>query len=506
MPSPSSPYEAESLDPADWDAMHALGRGLMHEMIEHLRTVRERPVWRAMPDEARQRVGGPVPYAGSDAEAVFAQFSRDVLPYALGNTHPRFWGWVIGTGSVAGAIADLAVSAMNTNASGSQSSAVVLEEHVIGWLRDVIGLPEGSSGTMVTGGSVANYVGIAAGLYAGDRAVLRERGLGGVDFRPVLYTSSQAHFSVVRAARLLGVGEANVRKIATDAEYRIDVDALQRAIDADRRDGRSPVMIAANAGTVGTGAFDPLHRLADLARAEGLWLHVDGAFGGFVLLHDELRERAAGIERADSVALDLHKWLHVPIDAACVLVRDPAAHLAAFGIEAPYLTDLGGGVAVEPNKYTNLGLQQSRAARAVKVWLLLKHFGFERLGRMIYKNVRQAEWLAREVTASNDLELMAPVGLNIVSLRYVSPGLSDEATDEVNRRILIALHERGLAVPSPYSVGGRFALRCSITNHRTRDADLALLVASIREIGAELTAATPSPAPRTSSGTSPASA
>lgn len=485
---PSSSLEAETLDPADWDQTLQLGQTLLAELVEHLRTVRRRPAWTPLPAEAYAQLQQSAPWDGIALADVFDEFRRNVLPYGLGNIHPRFWGWVIGTGSVPGVFADLAVSAMNSNVAGFQSAPTYVEDTVIDWFRTIFGCPDAAAGALTDGGSVANLTGMAAGLYAGDRVRIRELGMAHSGLQPVCYTSSQTHFSVVRAARLLGVGEANVRKIGVDAQYRIDPSRLTDAIEMDRSAGLDPVMIIGHCGTVGVGAFDPLDELADIAARYRMWLHVDAAFGGCVMLHDELKPRGAGLSRADSIAFDLHKWLHIPIDAACVLVRDRQALTNAFGIDAPYLADIGGGPSADSNHFTNLGVQQSRAARGVKVWLLLKHFGLARLGQMVYKNVRQAEWLGDVLRDASDFELLADVQLNIVCFRYHSPEKTAEELNELNRQIMLHLHEQGIAIPSPFRIGDKFALRCAITNHRTTDADLTCMLTAIRDFVRELPA------------------
>jgi aromatic-L-amino-acid decarboxylase len=476
----SSPFESETLDPSNWNEALDVGHLLLEDMVEYLRTVRGRPAWTPLTQEALTSLREPAPCQGTSIAEVFEDFRTNVLPYGLGNIHPRFWGWVIGTGSVAGVFADIAISAMNTNVAGFQSSATHVEDAVVGWIKQLFGFPDSASGAIVDGGSVANLVGIAAGLYAGDRVRIRDLGITASGLRPVFYTSTQTHFSVVRAARLLGVGEAQVRKIGVNKKYQIDTALLIDAVETDLRAGLHPTMIIGHCGTVGVGAFDPLDDLADIAAKFGMWLHVDAAFGGCVVLHEELKERGAGLDRADSLSFDLHKWLHVPIDAACILVRDRQAHTNAFGIDAPYLADLGGGPASDSNHFTNLGLQQSRSARGVKTWLLLKHFGLQRLGEMVYKNVRQAEMLGRMIDEAADFELLAEVQLNIVCFRYLDASLSIDELNELNRRIMRHLHEEGHAIPSPFKIGDEFAIRCAITNHRTTDADLDYLLAAIR--------------------------
>ena len=251
-------------------------------------------------------------------------------------------------------------------------------------------------------------------------------------------------------------------------DYRIDTAALAARIAADRRVGHIPFCVVANAGTVNTGAIDPMDALAELCARERLWLHVDGAFGALAVLDPRHRSQLAGMQRADSLAFDLHKWMYLPFDVACTLVRSGEDHKAAFAMEAHYLSELPGGIATGQPLFADYGPQLSRSFRALKVWLNLKTYGLDKFARLIAQNIRQAQYLAARVAATPQLELLAPVPLNIVNFRYVAPGLDAAALDMLNARILVALQERGLAVPSSTLLQGRFALRVCITNHRSR--------------------------------------
>lgn len=455
-------------------------------MLEYLRSVRDRPAWQPIPDGVKRALDEPVPLGGVGPWEAYQQFVKLVLPYPLGNIHPRFWGWVTGTGTPFGVLAEMMCATLNANVTGMQSAPALVEECVVRWLAQLMGFPPDASGVLVSGGSVANLVGIGVGLHARSGMDVAAVGYVGATRRPMVYASAEAHFSIGRAARLLGLGDASLRLVPSRDGFRIDPAALVTAIHRDRDAGAHPSLIVGNAGTVRTGAFDDLSALADVAQREGLWLHVDGAFGALSTLAPGLAPLTRGMERADSLALDLHKWLHVPIDAGCVLVRDAAVHRATFAVTGSYVADLGGGLAVSTNRFTELGPQQSRSARAVKVWLSLKAHGVRAFGRMIQKNVDQAQYLAQLVASSDDLELLAPVPLNIVCFRYIRPGWPERALGDLNRRILIALHERGIAVPSHTTIGERFALRCAITNHRSAAYDFDALVRSVREIGAQL--------------------
>lgn len=467
------------LDPADWDAFRTLGHRMVDDMLENLRTVRDRPVWQPVPADVRARLRAPLPEDGVGEAAAYQEFVRDVLPYPIGNTHPRFWGWVIGSGTPLGALAEFLAATMNPNVSGIAGAPALVEAQTLEWLRDLLALPAGASGVLVSGGSMANLVGVAVGL--AERAgfdVLAE-GLAAAPRPPVLYASTQTHFSVAKAARLLGLGTAGVRSVPVDDDFAIDVPVLRRLIAEDRAAGRHPFAVVGNAGTVATGAFDDLQALADVAAAEDLWLHVDGAFGAFAALVPELAPLVDGMERADAVAFDLHKWMLMPYEVGAVLVRDAAAHRRAFAIEGAYVAPLEGGPGRYDVNFAERGPQLSRGFRALKVWLQLRAFGASAYREIVRRNVEQARYLAGLVDAHPALERLAPVPLNVVCFQY-------RGSSELNRALLIRLQSEGIAVPTHAEVRGRFAIRAAITNHRTAPGDLDLLIREVVRIGREL--------------------
>jgi aromatic-L-amino-acid decarboxylase len=477
-----------SLDPADWVALHELGHRMVDDLLYNLRTVRQRPVWQPVPAEVVARFRRPLPEQGVGAERAYEDFLADVQPYPLGNTHPRFWGWVIGAGSPLGALADMLAAGFNANVSGLRNSAVHVEDQVVDWLKELLGYPAAASGLLASGGSMANLLGLAVGLDARAEFDHAELGLGSAPRRMTLYASRETHSSVDKAVRLLGLGHEALRKIPVDERFRVDVAAMAAAIRDDRARGSYPFLVVGNAGTVNTGACDDLDRLADLAAGEGMWLHVDGAFGAFAAAVPELRGLVRGMERADSLAFDMHKWMHTPIEAACVLVRDAEAHRRAFAHQASYLEPLERGVGRDNTRFADRGMQLSRGFRALKLWLELKAHGADLYRRLVAQNVAQARRLAELVAGAPELELLAPVDLNIVCFRFVAPGLGEEDLARLNRELLLRLQERGAAVPSHTTLDGKFALRVCITNHRTRRYDIDLLVETVRRYGAELLA------------------
>jgi glutamate/tyrosine decarboxylase-like PLP-dependent enzyme len=474
----------ETLDPEDWDRMRDLGHRMVDEMIDYLRTVRGRPVWKPIPGEVKARFRRPLPLEPEGAEKAWEDFRRDVLPHPLGNIHPRFWGWVIGTGTPLGMLADMLASGMNSNAGGYDQGATHVENQVIAWCKEMLGYPAEASGLLVSGGSVANLVGLAVGRNHAAGFDLRAAGVRGFAAPPAVYASEEVHSSNEKAIEVLGLGSDALRKVAVDGEFRIDLEALEAAIARDRAAGRRPLLLIGSAGTVNTGAFDDLESLAAIARREGMWLHVDGAFGALAALCPELRHLTRGMERADSLAFDLHKWMYVPYEAGCVLVRDPEAHRRTFRLVPSYLARADRGLAVGVGTYADYGVQLSRGFRALKVWMSIKEHGIRKYARLIRQNVEQARYLADLVERASDLELLAPAPLNIVCFRHTGDAAGGADLDARNREIVLDLHEQGIAVPSYATIRGRFAIRVAITNHRTRREDLDLLVESVRALAA----------------------
>jgi len=412
------------------------------------------------------------------------------LPYPIGNIHPRFWGWVFGTGTVMGVFAEMLAATMNTNSGDfDHHSAIHVEKQVIDWCKEMLGFPKSASGLLTSGCSTANLIGLAVARNAKAGYNLRQNGIRYSQNRMTLYASQEIHSSIQKAVELLGLGSVALRLIPVDQDYRIDLDALQAAIDADREDGHLPFCVVGAAGTVNTGAIDDLVSLADICRQEDLWLHIDAAFGAWAVLAPGLRHLIAGIERADSLAFDLHKWMYVQFEIGCVLVRHAADHHQAFSITPAYLQRQGDGRGMTGGDlpwFTEYDIQLSRGFRALKAWMSLKEHGVRKYARLVQQNVDQARYLAELVASAPELELAAPVPLNVVCFRYLASGLEPGALDALNKDILVELQESGVAVLSGTTLQDKFVLRLGHTNHRTRYEDLDLLVRETIRIGNEL--------------------
>jgi aromatic-L-amino-acid decarboxylase len=470
MTGPAAPPPESSLDPADWGEFRRLAHEIVDDLVDWYAGVGQRKVWQPMPDEAKRRLETPLPQHGSPGAQLWGELRENVLPWPTGNTHPRFLAYVHGSGTPGGALAELIAGAINANLGGREHAPVYVERQVIEWCRQLFAFPEGASGLVVSGTSMATLLGLA---------VARERHPGE---RLVAYASAAAHGSVSKAVRLLGLGRQGLRTVPVDDQFRIRVDRLEAMIEEDRAQGLTPFCIVGNAGSVDTGAIDDLAALADLAAARQLWLHVDGAFGALAILVPELAPRLRGIDRAHSLAFDFHKWLHVPYGAGCLLVRDGAAHRAAFSSEERYLVRAQRGLAGGAPWFCDYGVELSRGFLALKVWWTLREQGLDRLGRKIAENCAQARYLADRVRQLPGFEVTAPVSLNIACFRAAPDGVPPEQADKLNEAIVVALQERGIAAPSTTTIAGRRSIRVCICNHRTTSADVDEMLDAIVEL------------------------
>jgi aromatic-L-amino-acid decarboxylase len=467
-----------TLDPADWDDVRALGHRMLDDMVDYLEHVRDRPVWRPIPDDVRGHAREKLPHGAGGLEAAYDEFSKYIAPYATGNVHPGFMGWVHGGGTVVGMLAEMLAGGLNANLGGRDHMPVEIERQITEWMRELFGFPAGASGLFVTGTSMANFIALLVARTAALGEDVRQTGLCGKESRLRAYTSVSAHGCIAQAMDMSGLGRSALRHISTDERYRIDIAALRSSITADRAAGLTPFMVVGTAGTVDTGAIDDLEALASLCREEGLWFHVDGAYGALAIMSPELAPRIAGIERADSIAFDFHKWAQVPYDAGFVLVRDGEAHRRTFASPAAYLRRETRGLAAGTPWPCDYGPDLSRGFRALKTWFTLKTYGTDRLGAVMAHTCALAKYLEARVAAEPQLELAAPVQLNIVCFRFRAG-----ESDRINAAIVADLHESGIAAPSTTVIEGRVTIRAAFVNHRTQRRDVDALIRATLEFG-----------------------
>ncbi len=486
--SPVTARSDETLDPADWTQFAGLAHKMVDDMLAHLETLNDRRPWTPLPSDVRESLTGePLPIEPQGAEAAYADFLTNVLPYTNGNRHATFLGWVQGNGTPLGMMADMLASGMNAHLAGLDQAPKLVELQVIKWLAELMGFPADSSGLLVSGGTMANIVGLAVARHAKAGYDVRKLGaLGGP--RLMVYASSEIHSWGQKAVELFGMGSDSLRKVPVDDQFRIRVDALRELIAEDRAAGHRPICVMGSAGTVNSGAIDDLDALADLAAQEKLWFHVDGAFGALARFSPKLAPLVKGMERADSVAFDLHKWMYLPYEIACVLVRDVNVHEATFNVTPSYLRDEGRGVIAGGIPFANRGPELTRSFKALKVWLSLKAEGANRIGRVIEQNVMQAQEFTTRIAQVKDVEIMAPTSLNIVCWRVARPGLTPEQQDTFNKELLLRIQEQGLAIPSGSQIRDRYIIRVACSNHRTRWEDLERLTVGIERISGEITA------------------
>lgn len=474
--------KSETLDPADWENVRQLGHQMVDDMMQFLQAIGEQPVWRKPSEAAKRHLQADLPQSPQGLEDVYEDFKKHVLPYYTGNIHPRFWGWVMGTGSMQSALAEMLAATMNPNVSLGDHGAMYVEKQVVEWCKQMMNYPPEASGILVSGASMANATALLVARNAFDKNIRRE-GLQGRAAKLVAYASAEAHSCIPRAIEMLGLGTDALRKIRVGADYTLDMNDLREKIAEDEAAGFQPFCIVATAGTVNTGATDPLEALVKLCREKGIWLHVDGAFGALASLLPEFEPTLKWISQADSVAFDLHKWLYLPYGVGCVLVRDGDMHRQAFAYQADYLTQHERGISAGLEGLSNYGLELSRDFKALKVWMSLKENGIEKFRRLILQNIQQANYLAERIGQTPELELMAPVPLNIVCFRYNPGDLDADELNALNKEILMQLHEDGIAAPSYTVLQGVYCLRVAISNHRTTAADLDILVEAVLKIG-----------------------
>ncbi len=473
----------ETLDPQNWGDYKTLAHKMIDDIFLFLQTLREEPVWRKPPEDVKDFLNTTLPSTSQDIKEIYEDFYEKILPYRKGNVHPMFFSWVEGNGTITGVMADMLASAMNSNLAIGDHGAVYVEHQVINWCKEMVGFPRDSSGIIVGGGSLANVTALIIARNSLKDGLIKKQGLKDFENRLVVYCSTETHNCIFKAVETIGIGTDYLRKIDVDGHFKIDVAKLKRQIERDKSNGLVPFCIIGNAGTVNTGAIDDLNELSALCKQENMWLHIDGAIGAVVNILPEFKLQLKGMNEADSIAFDLHKWLYINYEAGCVLVKNATVHKNAFAQTANYLLKHERGLAAGPDSFSSYGLELSRSFKSLKVWMSIKEHGIDKYARLIRQNIAQALYMEAKIKQEPALEMLTAVSLNIVCFRFVKPQVNNDNLNHLNKEILMQLQEQGIAAPSYTILHGKYAIRLSITNHRTKVKDLDTVIQSVIFIG-----------------------
>jgi aromatic-L-amino-acid/L-tryptophan decarboxylase len=473
----------QNLDPKDWEAMRALGHQMVDDLIDYWAGIREQKIWRPIPDEVKEVFDQPIPEQGQSPEEVYREFKEYIFPYNKGNVHPRFFAWIQGTGTPLGTFGDLLASGMNPNTAIGEHSAMYVDRQVVNWCKELMNFPSEASGILVSGGSMANITALTVARNSFGEEKIRQIGLKAASGQLLIYCSVETHSCIQKAAEIIGLGTDAVRKIGVNERFELDVEQLRAQLENDLQAGFHPFCLVGTAGTVNTGAIDPMVELLEISRAYGLWFHVDGAYGALGKLDANYADALRAIEEADSLAFDLHKWLYVPYEVGCTLIRDAKKHRDSFAITPNYLLQEKRGLSGGLDSINNYGFELSRGFKALKVWMSIKEHGRAKYAAIIAQNNRHAAYLAELVEENPYLELTAPLSMSITCFRMIQPGWGEEALQALNKEILLRLQEEGIASPSSTILNGKYTLRIANVNQRTQREDMDLLVREVLRIG-----------------------
>lgn len=465
-------HRRRTLDPADWPAFRQIAHAILDRSLDLIERQAEQPVWKPLPEELRAILSGEdLPRTGVGVEMALASVLDRIAPHAMHSGHPRFWAWVQGGGFPLAAVADLIASCLNAHLAGFDHAPAVVEQKTLDWLRELMGFPQEASGVFCSSGTMANVLALVTARHHLKPPF------------PVLYASSEVHGWVKKALTVLGLPPESLRLLPVGPDFTLDAQSLRTAIAADRKRGQTPFCIIGTAGTVNTGAIDPLDELAAIAAEEGLWFHVDGAFGAMARLHRDLAPLVSGLEKAGSLAFDLHKWGSMPFACAALLVRNPEAHRAAFASSPSYMSPSPRGPLAGGVPFADRGIDLSRGFESLKVWVAFRAYGTDHFAGLIRQNVEDARLFAKAIQQRPGFELLAPVPLNIVCFRLTRPGAD---LDALNQELLLRLQESGVAMLSSTVIRGQLALRLAHVNPRSTPEDFTLLLNTLENLAAQL--------------------
>jgi glutamate/tyrosine decarboxylase-like PLP-dependent enzyme len=477
--------EEISLDPINWESAENIGKKMIQDMVSYLSHIREDVPWVKPTNETKEFLKAEWLDEGRALNDIYNDFQHAILPYRKGNIHPRHWSWVEGTGSLTASFADFLGSVMNSNLGIGDHAAMYVEQQVIDWCIKMLGMPASSSGILLSGGSMANITGLMVARNAIDPSI-RLHGVQAWPKRLLIYSSVEGHSCHQKATEAMGLGASSLRLVPVNTQYEIDVHALQQMIEEDLAAGHQPFCVIGNVGTVNTGAIDDLESIERLCKQYNLWFHIDGAFGALTYLLPEFQALLEPMTRADSVAFDLHKWMYLPYEVGCVLIKDKNKHRDAFALQPSYLLSHERGLSAGPEPIGNFGMELSRGFKALKVWFCFQEYGRKKYEDLIRQNLAHCLYLADKIREEPQLELMAPVPMNIVCFRFNPSSSGSLDLNALNKEILMQLHEKGIATPSYTVLNGKYVIRVAHVNHRSTKRDFDILLDGVLTLGRTL--------------------
>jgi len=461
------------------EQFRALGYRAIDMIAEQLADLTDGPTRRPVPLDIRHGLEDqPIPQTGADPFDLLDRVQNEILAYPMGNPSPRFFAWVNSTPTPIGILGDLFAAAMSPSAAGGDQAATYVERAALTWVKDMLGFPQEAQGLFVSGGSKANLTCLAVMRHVMSDGKVRHEGMMAQDAPMIVYTSAHGHSCIEKTVSALGIGSQNLRIIPVDSQYRMDIPKLREAIAADRAAGLHPVCVAASAGTTNTGAIDLLDEIADLCEAEKMWFHIDGAYGGFGILAEQTEGLYKGMNRADSIAVDPHKWLYIPVECGCAIVRHADAMRATFSLVPAYLQE----DRAEP-WFSEYGLQQTRGFRALKVWLSIQHYGLDGYRKMITQDINTAYDLRRKLFTRSDFEVVTAGPLSVTCFRYVPAGVTEDMLDDLQRQIVAWTNASARAFITSTMIDGKVVVRACHVNFRTTSEDLDVLLDTLTEAG-----------------------